>query len=177
MQVQGQSRSPWQKACPRIEVSATGDFIFFFSTAIDHSPSSHSLSIILRNERTRRRKTTRRKRRTRRSMIRKRRRWALWEDNSFFFLFLFIHIHSPCIYPISFLLSRKECTFRLQQKDGLDEQWERWRKVIFFFSSYSILKYAPCISPIYFLLSYELQMKGMNILFAAHEMNHRNGRG
>ena len=30
MQVQGQSRSPWQKACPRIAVSATGDFIFFF---------------------------------------------------------------------------------------------------------------------------------------------------
>ena len=81
--------------------------------------------------------------------------------------FLFIHIHSPCIYPISFLLSRKECTFRSQRKDGLDEQWERWRKVIFFFSSYSILKYAPCISPISFSLSYELQMKGMNLRFAA----------
>ena len=37
----------------------------------------------------------------------------------------------------------------------------------FLFSSYSILKYAPCISPISFSLSYKLQMKGMNLRFAA----------
>ena len=57
--------------------------------------SSHSLSIILRNERTRRQKTRRRKGRTRRSMIRRRRRWVLWEDNFFSFYSHALTMHLP----------------------------------------------------------------------------------
>ena len=78
--------------------------------------------------------------------------------------FLFIHLHSPCISPISFLLSRKECSLPFAAK-GRPIQMGEMKEGNLLFSFYSIFKFLPCISPISFFVF--LRMKGMNLPFAA----------
>ena len=65
--------------------------------------------------------------------------------------FLFIHLRSPCIFPISFLLSRKECSLPFAAK-GRPIQMGEMKEGNYLFSFYSIFKFLPCISPISFLV-------------------------